>query len=486
MPTQPYFLPARVALLAFMLVCLLAGAVAPARAQPMGGPGSTVAPVGPRDTPFRPFRFDEDFRGKAVEALPGWMRSYKDIPLGGGLSASLGGDLRWRFEHVDRPRFGLQPVQDDTYALQRILAHLDLRHGSGVRAFVQLGSHYALGKEQPNGPSDENRAGLQQAFLDLPLPAAPGTTLRVGRQEIAFGSQRLVGVRDGPNIRQAFDGARLSVPLGPPGPGRPNVDLFVARPVVVTAGPFKDEPDTRQLFWGAYGSGVLELLPGVRLDAFYLGLRRKDARFGPALGTDHRHTLGGRAFGRSGPWDINLDAGWQLGSHAGRDVSAGFAAGDAGYTLQGLPWAPRLGLRAAWASGDDDPGDGDLGTFYPLFPRGAQFTEAGITGLSNLVEIFPHLVLQPDPSFALLAGAELLWRETARDAVYLQPLIPVAGTVGRAGRRTGTQWYAQANYAPVSWWFLNAAVAHLDVAGGLARAGGRDTTYVAVWTGVKF
>lgn len=470
------------------LAAMLAGlAVAgPAAAQPIGGPGSTVAPVGPRDTPFRPFRFDEDFRGAARDRLPDWLRPLKAVPLGGGVTASLGGELRWRFEGVDEPRFGLAPVAEDDYVLQRALLHADLRTQAGHRAFVQLGSHYALGKALPNGPADENRLGVQQAFLDGPLPGVDAT-LRLGRQEIAFGSQRLVGVREGPNIRQAFDGARLLVPLGSgQGPGQGGVDLFLARPVAVTARPFGDEPDSRQLFWGAYGSGIATLAPGLRLDAYYLGLRRRDARFGPVTGTDRRHTLGGRLAGRSGAWDVNLDAGWQVGGHAGRDVSSGFAAGDAGYTLSALPWSPRLGLRAAWASGDEDPRDGDVGTFHPLFPRGAQFSEAGITGLANMIELFPHVVVQPAPTLAFLAGAELLWRQTTADAVYTQPFVPVPGTAGRGGRRTGTQWYAQASYVPATWWSLNAAVAYFETGPGLDAVGGRDSTYVGVWTALRF
>src|SRR5204863_6269040 len=45
--------------------------------------------------------------------------------------------------------------------------------------------------------------------LRVPLDEKDSLTLRVGRQELSLGTQRLVSVREGPNVRQSFDGARL-------------------------------------------------------------------------------------------------------------------------------------------------------------------------------------------------------------------------------------------------------------------------------------
>ena len=49
--------------------------------------------------------------------------------------------------------------------------------------------------------------------------------LRAGRQEMSFGSSRLVGVRESPNVRQSFDGLRAT--LGVEGW---LVDGFLTRP----------------------------------------------------------------------------------------------------------------------------------------------------------------------------------------------------------------------------------------------------------------
>ena len=39
-----------------------------------------------------------------------------------------------------------------------------------------------------------------------------------------------------------------------------------------------------------------------------------------------------------------------------------------GYTFQNCPWKPRLYFEYNFATGDDDPTDGDIGTFQNLFP----------------------------------------------------------------------------------------------------------------------
>ena len=52
-------------------------------------------------------------------------------------------------------------------------------------------------------PTDVDQFDLQQGFADLKVSVRQNAsvTFRGGRQEITFGSGRLVDVREGPNIR---------------------------------------------------------------------------------------------------------------------------------------------------------------------------------------------------------------------------------------------------------------------------------------------
>ena len=54
---------------------------------------------------------------------------------------------------------------------------------------------------------------LHQGFLEWkPLNSHDlQTTVRIGRQEIGYGASRLVGIREGPNMRRSFDIARIMI-----------------------------------------------------------------------------------------------------------------------------------------------------------------------------------------------------------------------------------------------------------------------------------
>ncbi|WP_313252178.1 alginate export family protein, partial [Stenotrophomonas indicatrix] len=56
------------------------------------------------------------------------------------------------------------------------------------------------------GKTDRGAPDIQQAYWRW---ENNGMHVQLGRQEAGYGSSRLLSVRDGPNIRLAFDGARV-------------------------------------------------------------------------------------------------------------------------------------------------------------------------------------------------------------------------------------------------------------------------------------
>jgi Alginate export len=95
------------------------------------------------------------------------------------------------------------------------MAYSDWHFGPFFRVFVQLKSSEEEGRHPGPRPTDRKRLDFNQAFIDFSYPRTilPADqdylTLRLGRQEIDFGDERLLAVREGPNARQSFDGARL-------------------------------------------------------------------------------------------------------------------------------------------------------------------------------------------------------------------------------------------------------------------------------------
>jgi Alginate export len=122
--------------------------------------------------------------------------------------------VRERFE-VNNPRFGIGSSRQSSDLLSRLQAHSDLRIAGQVQVFVQLQSDVAPGKRDPS-PVDQDRLGLEQAFIALTEPLADGMLFaRIGRQEVGFDLQRFLSVRNGPNVRQAYDGATVAYTTGP-------------------------------------------------------------------------------------------------------------------------------------------------------------------------------------------------------------------------------------------------------------------------------
>src|SRR5580658_2731154 len=107
---------------------------------------------------------------------------------------SMGGEAREVWEQIGNDNWGQQPFMNG-YFNQRYMLHFDAHFGKHVRTFVELKS--ALNAFRIGGPRpiDEKKMDFQAAFLEL------GTSgdrkyikLRVGRQELYYGSGRLIDV----------------------------------------------------------------------------------------------------------------------------------------------------------------------------------------------------------------------------------------------------------------------------------------------------
>lgn len=394
--------------------------------------GSAPAWAADEDPLFRPLRYDEDWRDWcASRAAADTGADFKCLQPADDIDLTLGGDLRERIEITDDPRFGLQQERDSVF-LHRVLVHGDLRAGDHVRGFVQLGFHESSGRRGSVPPTDVDRLDLQQGFVDLNTRLGGGTlTLRTGRQELSFGSARLISVRGGPNVRQSFDGVRLIW-----ADDTSRLDAFYTRPVATRPGAFDDPTSDDVALWGSH---LTRRIAGrVGIDAFYFGYRNDAARFADATGREERHSLGARVYGAAQRVDWNVEAVYQFGKIDGQPIRAWTIASDAGLSID-APLQPRLGLKANIASGDARGDDGRVGTFNALFPRFPYFSEAVLFAPANFYDVHPSVTVKPARGIALSLEWNRLWRHQLADAVYLAPLVKVEETAGQPGRRIGDQ-----------------------------------------------
>ncbi|ONG50536.1 hypothetical protein BKE38_18010 [Pseudoroseomonas deserti] len=415
------------------------------------------------------------------------FEALKDIPLGGDVRLSLGGQLRERFESFSNPGFSIGRAPgapgSNHSLLQRLLLQADLTLSKNVRAFLQLGRFDAFDNRGGSlSATQENRGDIVQAYLDagIDLDAGWRLTLRGGRQEMNFGSGRLVSERDGPNLRRAFDGGRLMLA----GPQGAKLDLFATRPVQPLGGSFDDSSNRGEAFFGGYAT--IPLATGLSADLYALGYEREGARFTAGTAFEQRQTFGTRLFGRRGAFDHDVELAGQTGSFGAQDIRAWTASADLGVTAGNLPWAPRLGLKADIASGDGNPRDGRLETFNALYPKVPYFTEAGLVAPANLVDLYPSLRLTPLPDVTLEFGWDILWRQQREDAVYRPvPFGPLPGTAG-GSRGIGQQFQVSARWKINSHAEFRAWYVHFDVGPALAEAGGRDVDFLAAALSLTF
>lgn len=369
-------------------------------------------------------RYVEDWSVLRDATRDGW-REAKYIPItnDGAVYLTVGGEARARYEAFDNNLWGDPPAPDDGYLLLRLMPHADL-HAGPARVFVQGIAGYARGVGAGKGPADETGIDLLQGFADLrvPLGGADSLTLRGGRELVALGSERLVGIRYGPNIPQAFDGARAIADIGPV-----RVDAFHLRPVAIGAGDFDDRTSKTRRLDGLYAT--VTPAKDIGIDAYWLGYTNADARFGGRTGHETRDTFGLRFFGRRGDLGWNWEAMLQRGRFDGMPIRAWSLATETAWRFSQAPLTPRIRLRANIASGDRNPSDDRLGTFNALFPKGKYFGELSPIGPRNIVNLHPSVDFDFGKGVTVELAAARFWRESRGDGIYDIPggLLRAAG-----------------------------------------------------------
>ena len=283
--------------------------------------------------------------------------------LAGG-KLDLGGEARVRY-HSENNHRGLGLTgRDDEFWLTRLRFFSNYRVNDYFRIYGEYLYADSGGEFFNNRPIEENRGEIQNLFLDTSL--TENLSLRVGRQELLLGNQRLISPLDWANTRRTFQGAR-----GTYKGDDWTVDGFFVNPVNRNAANESKIDDANEDvdFYGVYAS-TSKFDIGT-IDAYYLGLSNDIANF------DY-HTIGGRVAGKSESGLLyEVEGGVQFGSN-----SPGFGNHSAGFFTGGLGrqvnvaknWKPTVWAWYDWASGGDDvpAARGDNG-FDHLFPLGHKY-----------------------------------------------------------------------------------------------------------------
>jgi hypothetical protein len=195
--------------------------------------------------------------------------------------------------------------------------------------------------------------------------------------------------------------------------------LWYAKPVLVQRKQrdrFNEDLD----FYGAYAT--YKGIPRHGLDLYCFAIDDTGNRVNPngQAGDISRYTLGSRFWGKTAGFDYEAELAGQWGRWAGDTIQAWSWSIYGGYTFADVPWKPRFGVGFDWASGDEDPRDGKVGTFDQLFPLGhAWLGYLDLIGRQNITAVNVNLSAWPVPKKVKAAVAyHNFWLNANEDALY--------------------------------------------------------------------
>lgn len=392
---------------------------------------------------FRLLRYDEDYSVLKDSSRTFYNRlKYLPLSQSGRTYVSFGGELRAELDRAMHEDWGAMNVGRNIFLLQRYQVHADLHLNDRIRIFGQLRSGLENGRKNGPRPIDEDQLNVQNLFIDLiPYKGMDDRmTIRLGRQELQYGSGRLLDVREGPNLRLYFDGAKVAY-TSP----KWNVDAFLMAAGRVKTGVFDNSIISRKSsLWGIYSTHNAAKM--LNIDLYYMGINRDEARFDHGVAAETRHTVGTRLWANGNELLYNFEIGYQLGKFGAADIRAWGGSMDIAYRFANLNGAPAVKLRSDFISGDDAKGDEKLGTFNALYPNGGYFGMNPQAGPANLLSIHPNLSWNPVGNLLLSLETVFSWRQSLQDGIYLPD-----GTLRLGSSNSDSRYIGTAYISTVSW-----------------------------------
>jgi hypothetical protein len=370
-----------------------------------------------QNTPIGPLRPLDDNHALAADSSD-WRfhRIIKELTparRNPGTLLSFGGEIREQIRYFNHINFGDvdSGIKDhDVYLQQRFLLHANLRINKTLRFFVQFNSCHATGKDIIVPQVDRDDLGVMQAFGDLEVTIPFPLRLRLGRQEFMYGLERFLALRDGPTIRQTFDGARLTLGLK-----KATGDFFLVVPVSYQFGVFDNTWRENEYVLATYWT--MPVKENNFMDLYFFSSQVKEAIYAHDTADENRQSLGFRLRKSTGAFGYDAEFTYQFGKHGSNDIHAWHLSSQFAYRWQSFSWKPRLMIRQAFFSGDRKPGDGIINTFRPVTAKPPVYDLVPL-GPANLAMISPEAEILLHKTFMLTLRYFWVWRLSENDGLY--------------------------------------------------------------------
>ncbi len=335
----------------------------------------------------------------------------------------VGGELRLRSESQLRyTGITAAAPNNDSFVLLRARPFIDATPVDGVRIFIQPQFSRAFAQEEstiannadlPGGatPSVNNVFDLHQGFIEFSEIGGSPISVKLGRQELAYGDERLIGTLNWNNVGRSHDAAKIRAAWE-----RFAIDGFFS---------WVQRAGGNQYLGGIYTSW--KATDTITNDVYAL-INRDNDGMGAGLSMTVI-TFGDRLAGKA--WDDHVDYGLEAAIQYGKDqpnTHFAYAAHlHGGYTWEAA-WKPRAGLEFNVASGDD-PATAKVERFFNVYPTNHnRYGYIDFFSWRNMYDISPSLQVKPTEKTSLEVAYHLFMLPEPGDAVF-----NAAGAVLRAG-----------------------------------------------------
>ncbi|HEU5077570.1 MAG TPA: alginate export family protein [Opitutaceae bacterium] len=363
--------------------------------------------------------------------------------------------------------FSKRPQDDNQneYQLVRVMPHIGYTD-KWFTAFAEGRTSYAYGDERYNSTAPgkglsetDGPIDIYQAYLMIGNHKEFPFSIKIGRQELTYGEQRLVGHSRWTNLARTFDAVKVRYQNAWMG-----VDVFTSGVVYVDDRNL-NSANLQDQFSGAYFN--FPTISKNEIVEAYLynrtvsrGIVTDDwsgvaapARF-PA--PQDLYTAGLRIKSKPNaynPWDYGVEVMYQFGDRtavapgtavaaakvAPRLTQRAYAAiAQLGYTFSDAWAKPRVAFIYSGASGDKDAADGKSQTFQNLFPSNhGLYGIMDLSGLQNLQDFRLTYSIKPLPTLTLTLEGHMQFLSRRSDFWYNAAGVPRNFTGAASGSGAG-------------------------------------------------
>jgi hypothetical protein len=352
------------------------------------------------------------------------------------------GELRSRLEGVTGG--GFKPNADDLYMLTRVRLGMKIQPTPWLKFMVQGQDAHVFWKNQhPAAPPYQDTFDLRQGYVEIGDTEKMTFGFRAGRQELAYGDERLVGNSNWTNVARSFDGFR-----GTFRHDGVRLDVFAASVVKIIDLQFNKYVPGANIY-GLYG-GFEKLIPKSTVEPYFFWRRSSGVTTETGRpGILNFGTLGLRWVGKlPDGFDYATEMAKQMGSLGTDTVRAWAGHWVLGYTVPRARFTPRFFAEFNYATGDHNPTDGHRGTFDQLYATAHdKYGMADQVGWKNIEHLRGAVEFKLRANWQATVKHNAWWLADSHDALYNSSSNVVARvSSGAAGRYVGQEIDLQTSY----------------------------------------